>query len=76
MLLIPWVPFVGVSAMAVDSGPSFGAYLFITCVFTYPVTVFLAFILRQKVPMIGFLPCSNFVILICYGILQNFHVVK
>ena len=76
MLLLPWLPVAGASAMAFDPGPTFQAYLLITCVWTYPVTVFLAFILRQRVRMIGFLPFLNFVALIFYGILENLHVVK
>ena len=76
MLLVPWVPFAPASAMAIDAGPSFGAYLLIACVWTYPVTVFLAFILRQKVRFIGFLPFLNFGVLLFYGFLENIHVVK
>jgi hypothetical protein len=76
MLLVPWVPFAPLCAMAFDPGPSFEAYLFVTCVWSYPVTVFLAFILRQRVPMIGFLPCLNFAILFVYGFFERLHIVK
>ena len=76
ILLVPWVPFAPLSLMAFDAGPSFGAYLFVGCVWSYPITVFLAFILRQKVRMIGFLPCLNFAIVFFYELLKHLGVVK
>lgn len=59
MLLLPWLPFAPASAMAFDPGPSFGAYLFVICVWTYPITVLFAWIFRDKSPVIPFLPFLN-----------------
>lgn len=56
VLLLPWVPFAPLSAMAFDAGPSFWVYLFVGSVLAYPVTVFIAFALYQKTPRIVFLP--------------------
>jgi hypothetical protein len=59
ILIVPWVPFALLAGMAFDSGPSFSAYLFVSCVWTYPIVVLIAFLLKKRVPMIGFLPFLN-----------------
>jgi len=48
LLLVPWLPFAPFSAMAFDAGPSFSVYLFVVSLWTYPVTVLVAFVLYQK----------------------------
>jgi hypothetical protein len=59
ILLVPWLPLASAVAMAFDEGPSFTAYLAVTCVWTYPAMVFVAWKFRHKSPLIPFLPFLN-----------------
>ena len=63
VLLIPWPLVALVSLMAFDGGPSWNAYLFVTSIWTYPVSMFIAFKLRDRSPVWLFVPCVNIALL-------------
>jgi hypothetical protein len=59
LLLVPWFFVWGLFGMVSDAGPSFLAYLFVASVWSYPVSVVLAATLRDRKPIMVFLPCLN-----------------
>src|ERR1700688_4901630 len=71
IILVPWLPFAAFSGMAFDAGPTFSAYLFVCCVWSYPAAVLIAFLFYQKVPRIVFLPCLNFAVLFIADFLER-----
>jgi hypothetical protein len=71
ILLVPWLPFAPLSAMAFDAGPNFWAYLFVGSFLTYPITVLTAFVLYQKKPRIAFLPFLNVGVLLIGAFLES-----
>ena len=58
ILLLPWVPLFLLSGMAFDAGP-LRAYIFIGSLWTYPVSVVIVAIFREKKPLLAFLPILN-----------------
>jgi hypothetical protein len=70
-LLIPWVPMLFVSGMAFDAGNTIEAYVYITFFLSYPVTVIIAALMKERKPAFAFLPLAS----IC-GVLTSalFHV--
>ncbi|MGH9490279.1 MAG: hypothetical protein ACRD17_07175 [Terriglobales bacterium] len=56
VLLIPWALFAALSGMAFDGGDTFSAYFFVWSVWTYPVSLLIAFLFRRKCPALVFLP--------------------
>ena len=58
-LMFPWFPFAGLSGMAFDGGRRTAAYVFVWAVWTYPITVFIAWILKRWSPKAIFLPFLN-----------------
>jgi hypothetical protein len=75
ILLLAWVLFAPICVMAFDAGPSFGAYFFVGCVWTYPVTLLVAYVLRQRKPAAVFLPFLNIVLLLLFVFLEHLHLV-
>jgi hypothetical protein len=71
LLLIPWVPMLLVSGMAFDAGNTIEAYIYITFFLSYPATVIIAALMRERKPAFAFLPLLS----IC-GVLMSalFHV--
>lgn len=67
ILLVPWLFFAGLSAMAFDPGPSFAAYVFVLAILTYPVSVVIVLTFRKKLPLISLLPCANIAIWVIAG---------
>ena len=61
LLLVPWGLFAALSGMAFDGGYTFSAYLFAWSVWTYPVSLTIAFIFRRKYPALVFLPTIHIV---------------
>jgi len=59
LLLIPWLPFAAVAGMAFDGGDRWQAYVLVWSVWLYPVTLFIAFVSRQKIPSLVLLPIVN-----------------
>lgn len=62
LLLIPWLPFAGLSGMAFDGGYTLQAYIFVWAVWTYPITLGIAFLSRRKHPGLVWLPFLNLVL--------------
>jgi hypothetical protein len=60
VLLVPWLVFAGLVGMALDGGPGTAAYLLIGSVWTYPLVVLAASILRRRKPALILLPILNF----------------
>jgi hypothetical protein len=71
VLLLPWFLFAGLSGMAFDAGPSAEAYTFVWSVWTYPVTLGIAAVLRRWVPWIVLLPFLNMAACIAPGLLHK-----
>ena len=69
VLAIPWAPFVMFSGLAFDNGASLGAYVFTLSLLLYPVTVTIAFLVRQKVPTLVLLPLLNLIGFVLGGFL-------
>lgn len=61
VLLIPWLPFAVVIGMGFEGGLpwTWEAYVLIWSIWTYPVSVYVAFIFRQKMPVLALLPLLN-----------------
>ena len=59
VLLIPWAPFAMLVGMAFDAGYTLQAYLAVTCVWTYPVSVFIAWHFKDRWFPIVLLPLLN-----------------
>lgn len=62
-LMLPWFPFAGLSGMAFDGGRKTAAYVFVWAVWTYPITVFFAWMLKRWRPEAIFLPLLNIVLI-------------
>lgn len=60
LLLVPWLFFAPLSAMVFDAGYTFDAYLLVWSVWTYPIMVLAAALLRKKKADFVFLPLINF----------------
>jgi hypothetical protein len=56
VLLIPWLPFAGLSGMAFDGGNTVEAWLFVLSTWFYGPAVLAAFKLRTRYPAVVFLP--------------------
>ena len=66
-LLIPWMPFAGLSGMAFDGGAKTSAYIFTCAVWTYPPALLVAWMLRRRVPEAIFLPFANILLSLISG---------
>ncbi len=60
VLLVPWALVALVVGMALDGGPTFGAYLLIWSVLSYPALVGLVFYYRRRNPRLIWLPVLSF----------------
>jgi hypothetical protein len=60
ILFLPWFFLAPLSLMTFDSGPSRQAYVIVVSLWTYPVTVGIAYLLRKKLPAMMLLPFLNF----------------
>jgi hypothetical protein len=58
-LLLPWVPFFFLSGMAFDGGPTLRACIFVGFFWTYPISVFIVAIFRERKPLLALLPVLN-----------------
>jgi pheromone shutdown protein TraB len=67
ILLLPWLPMALLSGMAFDGGPTWRAYLFAWAMWTYPLSVVAAFILRRSIPASVFLPALNVAAIVIAG---------
>jgi hypothetical protein len=60
LLLIPWLFLAPLSGMIFITGTGTAAWVFVVCVWTYPVVVSISFLLRRTWPSIAaFLPAIN-----------------
>lgn len=59
ILFLPWFPLALLSGMAFDAGYNARAYTFFWSVWTYPISVAVAFFCRRKVPFLALLPVLN-----------------
>jgi hypothetical protein len=59
ILLVPWALFALLAGMAFDAGPTWQAYTFVWSVWTYPVTLAIAALLRRRVPWLICAPLLN-----------------
>ncbi|MFZ1146701.1 MAG: hypothetical protein WAN37_17725 [Bryobacteraceae bacterium] len=59
VLLIPWLPFAALCGMAFDGGATWEAYTFVWSIWLYPVTLYIGFAFRQKIPLLILLPVLN-----------------
>lgn len=66
-LLLPWFPLAFAIGMALDGGPTFGAYALIASVWTYPISVWAVWKFREIHPRIAFLPLVHIIPLIIFG---------
>ena len=66
-LLLPWLVLAPLAAMAFDFGAKFAVYVFIGSIWTYPVSVGVAWKLQQFNPLIALLPCINIVVSLVSG---------
>ena len=71
ILLFPWLAFAPLSGMAFDAGDTPAVRAFLWSVWTYPLSVLAAGILRKRLPLVVLLPLAN---VICARIADN-HVV-
>jgi hypothetical protein len=60
VLLIPWLLFAPLSVMILDAGQTAQAYGFIWSVWTFPIMVGVAAVVRRWVPWLVLLPLLNF----------------
>jgi hypothetical protein len=68
VLLLPWLAFAMVSLMAFDDGPKFGVYLFVWSIWTYPVSVGIAWWFRDRAIAVALLPCVNILLCLTSGL--------
>lgn len=61
IILVPWMLFAPLSAMAFDGGATVEAYVFFWSAITYPVSVALAAVFRRWYPYSVILPILNLV---------------
>jgi hypothetical protein len=61
ILMIPWLEVAPVAAMAFDGGDSAEARLFVWSVWTFPISVLAAILLRKVAPVCVLLPILNFI---------------
>lgn len=69
--LVPWPLAASLGGMAFDGGYTTEAYVFAWSIWTYPITVLLAFFLRRKNRFVVLLPVLNAVVFFSSGF---FHV--
>jgi len=67
VLLLPGVPLAVASLMAVDAGPKLSVYIFIASAWTYPISVGVGWLLKDKMPIIAFLPAAIIVVWLISG---------
>jgi hypothetical protein len=58
-LLLPWVILAGLVGMAFDAGSTLRAYIVVSSVWTYPVSVWMVWRFRERSPVIALLPFLN-----------------
>jgi hypothetical protein len=59
VLLIPWLPFAALAGMASDGGVPLTAYVFVGAIWSYPISLWIAFVARRKMPVLVLLPLLN-----------------
>ena len=59
VLLFPWFLSAGIAAQVFEAGDIWQAYLFVSSVWLYPVSVYIAFFSRQRIPLLVLLPLLN-----------------
>jgi hypothetical protein len=59
VLLLPWLLFASLSVMAFDAGYTAETRAFVFSVWTYPITVGIAAVVRRWVPWLVLLPLVN-----------------
>jgi hypothetical protein len=59
VLLIPWLVISPLAGMAFDSGYTPAAYYVVSCIWSYPLMVALAFFLKRFNPKLILLPLLN-----------------
>ena len=61
ILFLPWLTIAPLAGMAFDGGYKLDAYMFVTFVWTYPLSVAVAwfFVFVKKKPLAALLPCVN-----------------
>jgi hypothetical protein len=60
-LMIPWLVIAPLAGMAFDAGTCWGVDLFLWSLWTYPVSIFVAWAARRVTPWVIFLPIVNVV---------------
>ncbi len=68
VMLVPWLPFAGLSAMAIESGQGLAVYLFMWSIWLYPASLCVAFFFRQKRPTLVLLPLVNIAVWLTSGV--------
>jgi len=68
ILLLPWLFLAPVSLMAFDAGKTPKVYVFVLSIWTYPVAVGIAAIVRKWEPAILLLPCVNVALCVVAGL--------
>jgi hypothetical protein len=58
-LLLPWMLIAPMSGLAFDGGRTTEAYIFLWSIWTYPVVLIIALILKRWVPSMMFRPLLN-----------------
>jgi hypothetical protein len=66
-LLLPWFPFAGLSGMAFDGGKKTSAYVFVWALWTYPLVLFIASMLKRRIPGAILLPFLNVFLFLASG---------
>ena len=66
-LMLPWVFLAPLSGMAFDAGPKVVVYFFVCGIWTYPVSVWVVWKFRGRVPLIALLPCLNIAVWVICG---------
>jgi len=61
LLLIPWCLFAGLAGMAFDGGYTASAYAFAWSIWTYPISLAIAFLCRRRFPALVVLPLIHFI---------------
>ena len=61
ILFFPWVIFAPLAGMAFDAGSTLRAYMFVSFMWTYPISVAVAWfvVFIKKKPLAALLPCVN-----------------
>jgi hypothetical protein len=59
LLLLPWLIVAPLSGMAFDAGNNVVIYVFVWCVWTYPLVLGISVVLKRKRPTAAYLPALN-----------------